>query len=289
MSIRVTPIPKLIEMADPAFTLGTANAAGSAATAVASDSTLLVFDTTLPDAITFGQSGAAGSSTTAARRSHEHPMAALDVPLTAIDIDGGTDIGAAIVDADLFIIDDNAGGTNRKTAASRIATYIASAVTRAGGQATEGTTSSTSAVNLLTASSLTIAANQPFHLIVDGRKTSGAVVEAHLGVTINSTIVGAPASGGLANTWRSKDTNEDQQGGAIQHFGARVTNYQTCIIGTTRALNDSGANSESGNNATNTAVVPIATVTDVITSGNAGNASITLGADELQVYGFSVS
>ena len=27
------------------------------------------------------------------------------VPLTAIDIDGGTDIGAAIVDADLFIID----------------------------------------------------------------------------------------------------------------------------------------------------------------------------------------
>ena len=30
------------------------------------------------------------------------------VPLTAIDIDGGTDIGAAIVDADLFIIDDGA-------------------------------------------------------------------------------------------------------------------------------------------------------------------------------------
>ena len=41
-----------------------------------------------------------------------------------LDIDGATDIGAAIVDADLFIIDDGAGGTNRKTAASRIATYI---------------------------------------------------------------------------------------------------------------------------------------------------------------------
>ena len=40
-----------------------------------------------------------------------------------IDIDGGTDIGAAIVDADLFIVDDGAGGTNRKTAASRIKTY----------------------------------------------------------------------------------------------------------------------------------------------------------------------
>jgi len=44
--------------------------------------------------------------------------------LADLDIDGGTDIGAAIVDADLFIIDDGAGGTNRKTAASRIKTYV---------------------------------------------------------------------------------------------------------------------------------------------------------------------
>jgi cytoskeletal protein CcmA (bactofilin family) len=41
-----------------------------------------------------------------------------------LDIDGGTDIGEAIVDADLFIIDNGAGGTNRKVAASRIVTYI---------------------------------------------------------------------------------------------------------------------------------------------------------------------
>jgi len=45
-------------------------------------------------------------------------------PLTALDIDGGTDIGEAIVDADLFIIDNGAGGTNRKVAASRILTYV---------------------------------------------------------------------------------------------------------------------------------------------------------------------
>ena len=44
--------------------------------------------------------------------------------LADLDIDGGTDIGADIVDADLFIIDDGAGGTNRKTAASRLKTYI---------------------------------------------------------------------------------------------------------------------------------------------------------------------
>ena len=41
-----------------------------------------------------------------------------------LDIDGGTDIGANLADADLFIVDDGAGGTNRKLAASRIATYV---------------------------------------------------------------------------------------------------------------------------------------------------------------------
>ena len=44
--------------------------------------------------------------------------------LADLDIDGATDIGEAIVDADLFIIDNGAGGTNRKTAASRLVTYI---------------------------------------------------------------------------------------------------------------------------------------------------------------------
>ena len=37
-----------------------------------------------------------------------------------------TDIGANIADADLFLVDDGAGGTLRKTAASRLKTYIGS-------------------------------------------------------------------------------------------------------------------------------------------------------------------
>ena len=45
--------------------------------------------------------------------------------LVKLDIDGGTDIGAGLADADLFIVDDAGGGTNRKTAASRIKTYVA--------------------------------------------------------------------------------------------------------------------------------------------------------------------
>jgi len=37
---------------------------------------------------------------------------------------GATDIGADLVDADLFLVDDGAGGTLRKTTAERIKTYI---------------------------------------------------------------------------------------------------------------------------------------------------------------------
>ena len=71
MSIIVTPIPRVIDLAAPAFTLGTANSAGSAETAVASDSTLLVFDTTSPASV--AASAAVGSATTAPRRDHVHP------------------------------------------------------------------------------------------------------------------------------------------------------------------------------------------------------------------------
>ena len=41
---------------------------------------------------------------------------------------GQTDIGADIADADLFLVDDGAGGTLRKTAASRIKTYVGGGV-----------------------------------------------------------------------------------------------------------------------------------------------------------------
>jgi hypothetical protein len=71
MTITVTPIPQLVDLAAPTFTLGTANAAGSAETAVASDSTLLVFDTTDPAAV--AASAVVGSATTAPRRDHVHP------------------------------------------------------------------------------------------------------------------------------------------------------------------------------------------------------------------------
>jgi hypothetical protein len=47
------------------------------------------------------------------------------VALTALEIDGGSDISADLTTSDLIIVDDGAGGTNRKAALSRMVTLMA--------------------------------------------------------------------------------------------------------------------------------------------------------------------
>jgi len=46
------------------------------------------------------------------------------LPLATINIDGGTDIGADLTTSDLIIVDDGAGGTNKKAALSRVVTLM---------------------------------------------------------------------------------------------------------------------------------------------------------------------
>jgi hypothetical protein len=72
---------------------------------------------TVPSGVTLTVAGALNVTGTTA-------LADGTVAIAELDIDGGTDIGAAVVAADLFVVDDGAGGTNRKTAASRLTTYI---------------------------------------------------------------------------------------------------------------------------------------------------------------------
>ena len=82
-------------------------------------------DLTTSDIIIVGD-GAGGTNRKAAlSRINTLVQTAGGFPLTALDLDGGTDIGANLADADLLIVDDGAGGTNRKTAMSRVKTYIA--------------------------------------------------------------------------------------------------------------------------------------------------------------------
>ena len=48
------------------------------------------------------------------------------LPLAVINIDGGTDIGADLTTADLIVVDDGAGGTNRKSTFARVVTLMRS-------------------------------------------------------------------------------------------------------------------------------------------------------------------
>ena len=104
---------------------------------LASGKTLKVANTTILNATTLGSSVVASSLTsvgtissgtwegTAVGNDYIATITAANkVGLSALNIDGGTDIGAALADADLLIVDDGAGGTNRKMAASRLPTYL---------------------------------------------------------------------------------------------------------------------------------------------------------------------
>ena len=72
----MTPIPRITPFAAPTITLGTANAAGSAPTAVRTDATLLAFDATDPTTIAYGGAADVGTEAVGARRDHGHGMPA---------------------------------------------------------------------------------------------------------------------------------------------------------------------------------------------------------------------
>jgi len=120
------------------------------------------------------------------------------IPLADLDIDGATDIGAAIVDADLFIIDDGAGGTNRKVAASRIATYIGAGLPR-GYLSGMGLSNATD-----TAHDITVAVGE----VRDNANAVDIVLASAMTKRIDATWASGSGNGGLAsgvslgnNTW----------------------------------------------------------------------------------------
>ena len=77
---------------------------------------------TVPETLT-----ALGAGTMATQNKESVNIDGGEIELSALNIDGGTDIDAAITDSDLIIIDDGANGTNRKAAISRLKTYVQSA------------------------------------------------------------------------------------------------------------------------------------------------------------------
>ena len=88
------------------------------------------------------------------------------VALSALEIDGGTDIGAALTTSDLIVVDDGAGGTNRKAALSRLVTLMESEIDAIGGNLTitgnltvNGSTTTVSTTNTVVSDKLFELAN----------------------------------------------------------------------------------------------------------------------------------
>jgi hypothetical protein len=73
--------------------------------------------------------------------------------INVLDIDGATALSGAVADADLFIVDDNASGANRKVTAAVIKTYVGKTSLLTG----------TTAVNANTVTSITIKAAAASH------------------------------------------------------------------------------------------------------------------------------
>ena len=181
------------------------------------------------------------------------------IAVADLDIDGGTDIGANLADADLFIVDDGAGGTNRKTAASRIKTYIAdvtlttaaqTAITSLGtlttltvdsiiiNGATIGHTSDTDAITIASDGDVTLSQN----LVVTGdftvngttttvsttnMKVSDTLIELNTGATSNANDMGIIMERGSTGN------------NAIFMFDESADEF---TVGTTTATNDATGN-----------------------------------------------
>ena len=124
-----------------------------------------------------------------------------------LDIDGATDIGANLADADLLVVDDGAGGTNRKTAMSRVKTYIA--------DVTLTTAAQTNITSLGTLSALTVddVAIDGKVITMTGSSSDTAVITAGTNGTLS--IVTTDDSAAAANITITADGTFEADGTTI--------------------------------------------------------------------------
>lgn len=89
--------------ATPSLTLGTANAAGSAATLIRSDATILAFDATSPSTQAIGDAAVVGVATVAARRDHKHAMPAFATGSIALGTAASAGVATTLIRSDATI------------------------------------------------------------------------------------------------------------------------------------------------------------------------------------------
>ena len=154
-----------------------------------------------------------------------------NLALSALEIDGGTDIGADLADADLIIVDDAAGGTNRKSALTRVKKYIYSAISSGATVTNSGalTLANTSVTNAMLAGSIANAKLTNSAVTVGSTSISlGATQTAIAGIT-ELDVDNVNVNG---NTISTTNTNGnlvlDPNGtGTIDVSSARITSLAT--------------------------------------------------------------
>ena len=176
------------------------------------------------------------------------------------------------------------------------------AVTREGGNTdgsgsydvgNEATTTSTSIVDVIAASSLTIAAIQEFEYRNLMRKTSGAASGGGAGLKLNITVIATAtvtANGAINVSGKTNNVNEAQNSFATVRMPATVTNYAFAVAeGFAYVWATGGAVVQGGAfQRGDAAARPTAEITDVVLTA-ISTASITIGLDELHVYSLATS
>jgi hypothetical protein len=134
------------------------------------------------------------------------------VSLSALDIDGAAEINAALVDADVFPVDDGNGGTNRKSLMSRLATYIFGKVS------SDITVTSTGTATI--ANNAVTSAKIADGTIVEADLANGAVTSAKI---LDGTIATADLGNGIV-TNAKLNTTAGEPGGAWLSYTPTWTN-----------------------------------------------------------------
>ncbi len=165
----------------------------------------------------------------------------------------------------------------------------ASGLTREGGNTTEATTTSTSAVDFVSLTSLSLATNIPLLFQAVIRKTSGAADDGGFGLKINATVTGEAVAASTSALAYFSTSNRIEVGGFYLPLGTPVSGYALgAAMGTFAVHPTAGAGTKGTIEAYRTADDPGVTRTSIILRAISGNASITIGADEVHLYSQAV-
>ena len=210
---------------------------------------------------------------------------------TSLILQGSVNLQIAAGDVVRFISDN---GTNWRESGRRLAAVPASgSITRLGGTATEATTTSTSAIDFLTVSALTIGATTPYLFIVSGKILPQGAGGAGLGLKVvgDTTVVVAEASTSVTAVMRfSTFNNIYTTGVAFAHVGQHTANlHYMGGTGVMTTADSDGLNrlSEAINLQTQLVDWPTGNTTSLVIRGIAG--SNTVGADEFHIYDMAVA